>query len=372
MLTKAWTITHVRGIAIRIDASLGLIAALIAFSLWARFDQAADVGTWPAVVMGLVATALFFSSLLLHELGHAVEAQRHGLEVRSITLFLFGGVTESSFRFRRPTDELVMVAAGPATSFALAGLFAVVGWWAGVVGITVVTAVAGTLAWVNLVLGLFNLVPGAPLDGGRILQALIWQATGDRRRSMELAANVGRAIAGVFVGLGLALFLFAPGGGIDGAWLALIGWFLYRSAGAEVAFARLEGMLTGLPVRRLVPEGPGPLPPSATVYDAEMALVGARGDDVLAVVDHGRVVGLVEADRLPAVPTERRAVLPVTTVVRSVDGVARIDGDGDATALLELPPDEPLIVVAAGHDLGAVTPSRAIGIARRMSLLTPH
>jgi CBS domain-containing protein len=289
--------------------------------------------------------------------------------VRSITLFLFGGVTESSFRFRTPGDELVMVAAGPATSFALAAVFGVVAWWAGAVGVAVVAVVTGTLAWLNLALGLFNLVPGAPLDGGRILQALIWRATGDRRRSMEVAGNVGRAIAGLLIGGGLALFLLVPGGGIDGAWLALIGWFLYRSAGAEIAFVRLEATLAELRVDRLVPDGPGPLPPSASVHDAELALVGARTDDVLAIAEHGRVVGIVEVERLRAVPTHQRTLVRIGAVSVPADGLVRVDGGADATGLLELPPDEPVVVVGDGHDLGAVVPSRAIGIARRVSSL---
>ncbi len=368
MFARTKTVAHVHGIAIRIDATWVVIAALIGASLWARFSERPHVSPWAAPVMALVGAGLFFGSLLLHELGHALEAQRHGLEVRSITLFLFGGVTESSFRFRRPADELVMVAAGPATSFALSGLFGVVAWWAGAVGVEAVAAVAAVLAWVNLALGAFNLVPGVPLDGGRILQALVWRATGDRRRSMVVAAGVGRAIAAGMIGVGAALLLVVPGGAVDGLWLALIGWFLRRSATAEASFARLEGTLAGMALRDLLPPRPRPLDPWASVHDAELALVGAHDDDLLCVIDHGAVRGVVDVERLRSVPVAQRAAVPVSAVTEPAAGLRRVDGDADAACLLELPPSVPLVVVAGGHELGVVAPSRAVAVARRRAV----
>jgi Zn-dependent protease len=370
MFTRARTVGHVGGIAIRIDATWAVIAALIALSLWAQYADRSDVGAWPAVAMGIVGALLFFASVLLHELGHALEARRHGLEVRGITLFLFGGVTESSFRFRSPADELVMVAAGPLTSFVLAAAFGAVAWGADALGVTVVAVVAGTLAWVNLALGLFNLVPGAPLDGGRLLQAVVWRATGDRTRSMVLAATVGRVIGVGFAVAGAALFLFLPGGVIDGAWLALVGWFLYRTATAEAAWALVEGALAATTVGALVPDHARTLSPAATVRDAEIALLGARDDDVVAVVDHGHVEGVVATRKVEAIPPAARPEHGVVEVVEPVRPDLRLDAGREATVLLEMEPTVPVVVQAAGRDVGVVTPARAIALARRRRALS--
>jgi Zn-dependent protease len=233
---------RIGGVDIRVDGSWLVIAALVTWSLWAQFHS---------IAMGLAAAVLFFASVLAHELAHALEARHRGIEVRSITLYLFGGATEMASEVRRPGDEFAVTAVGPWTSLVLGCAFGLVAFAADRKGgsASSVGQVAALLAWVNIVLAAFNLLPGAPLDGGRILDSIVWRVTGDRVRARRISTGAGRLIGSGLIILGIAMSLFMGDGLFQGVWLALIGWFLMQAATAE----------------RSGPPVPAPLPPpSAT------------------------------------------------------------------------------------------------------------
>lgn len=229
----------VRGIEVRIHWSLLGIAALLTAALGADLLPAADPGA-PGVVRWLVAGVVavaFLGSVLAHELAHATVARRRGIPVPSITLWLLGGVALLGAEPSRPGDELRVAVAGPATSAAVAVATGAVAWALGATGAPdVVVAGVGWLAVTNGVLAVFNLLPGAPLDGGRILRALAWRRLGDRDRATLVASAAGRFLGTLLMVAGLANVLF--GVGFGSLWTALVGWFIVGAAEAEALAAR--------------------------------------------------------------------------------------------------------------------------------------
>src|SRR5438105_9469671 len=225
------TVARVGGVPVRVDASWVVIVALVTWSFWDHFLP--DRGAAAALLMAAVAAALFFASVLAHEVAHALEARHRGIEVRSITLYLFGGATETASEARRPGDEFAVTAVGPWTSLVLGCAFGLGAFGADQVGSAAVGQVAALLAWVNLILAFFNLLPGAPLDGGRMLDSLVWRVTGDRARGRRVAVVAGRILGAGLIVLGVLEALAVSGGVVPGLWLALIGWFLAQAAGLE-------------------------------------------------------------------------------------------------------------------------------------------
>jgi Zn-dependent protease len=229
------TVLRIGGVDVRVDSSWFVIAALVTWSFWARFEGGRD--TPVALAMAIAAAALFFGSVLAHEVAHALEARHRGIEVRSITLYLFGGATETASEARRPGDEFAVTAVGPWTSLVLGCAFGLLAYAADRADASAVGEVAALLAWVNLVLAFFNLLPGAPLDGGRILDSIVWRVTGDHERARRVATGAGRLLGFALVGLGVAEALLVSDGLLGGVWLAFIGWFLVQAATAERARA---------------------------------------------------------------------------------------------------------------------------------------
>ncbi len=220
------------GIPVGLDYSWFLIFALLT-TLLANSYYPAEFPDWtPGVywAMGAVTALLFFASVLLHELGHSLVALRHRIRVRSITLHIFGGIAEIADEPSSAAVEFFVAIAGPLTSFALAALFYML--QPAFSPVEPLLGLAEYLAYINLSLGLFNLVPGYPLDGGRVLRAVVWAITGNMRRATVVAANVGRGFAFLFIALGAWQVLSGNLGG--GLWIAFIGWFLNSEARAEL------------------------------------------------------------------------------------------------------------------------------------------
>jgi Zn-dependent protease len=225
-----WTLTigAVAGIPIKLHFNWFLTAALVAWALSAAYFPQTHPG-WQTQTYWLVGTAsaaLFFLSVLLHELGHSITAQREGVEVNSITLFVFGGVAHIADEPPTAGAEFRIVAAGPLTSLFLAALFSTVGW-AGILG-PLLSGAAVYLGQMNVVLALFNLLPGFPLDGGRILRSALWKWMGDFRRATHWASRAGVGLSLAFIALGVGLIVW--GDLFSGGWVAFVGWFLGTAA----------------------------------------------------------------------------------------------------------------------------------------------
>ena len=246
---------RIAGIQIDMDLDWLIILALLTASLaldWFPF-AAPRLGTTTYWVLGFIAALLLFVSVVLHELAHSLVARARGLPVKSITLFIFGGVSNLQQEPQTPGVEFQIAIIGPLTSLAIGAVSLGVGTLIGH-NAPLVAAVLGYLGVTNLLLGVFNLIPGFPLDGGRVLRSIIWGVTGSLRRATRAAARVGQVIAYLLIFAGV--FLFFGGSFINGLWFGFIGWFLLQAAQAANSQVMLESVFKGVTVGQLMSPAP--------------------------------------------------------------------------------------------------------------------
>ncbi|MDQ7030039.1 MAG: site-2 protease family protein [Ardenticatenia bacterium] len=310
-------IARLFGIPISVDASWFLIFALVTFSLAssyfpARYPHWSPMAYW---IVGLITSLLFFLSVLLHELAHSLMTQALGQRVRGITLFIFGGVAELEGEPRRAIDEFLIAAVGPATSVALGVGFFLLGWLAPVAQVQVASRYLG---FVNILLALFNLIPGFPLDGGRILRSLVWAVTGSFTRASRIASGVGEVIAWLFILVGALLAL--RGLVFNGLWLAFIGWFLLNAARASYRQVVLEEVLKNVHVQDCMRTHVPLTSPEETLASLVKRIL-REGERAYLVAADGRVLGIVTLKDVRKVPPE---VHPVTSVVQIMTPTARL------------------------------------------------
>lgn len=301
---NAWRIGRIGGVEVRIDPSWSVIAFLIGFSFFSVL-AAEFPDTTPGVRGGAAAamTIVFFASILLHELAHSWTAKPRGVEVKGITLFLFGGATEAELDTEEPVDELVIALAGPLTSLLLGGVL-----WAvsAALGPGLVGFATGQLAFINAVLAVFNLVPGYPLDGGRVLRSLVWRSTGDVVRATRVAARAGQLFGYVLMGVGLAEILVL-GALVAGLWLVAIGWFLGQSAQASFAHLQVARLLAATPARRVMSRDLVAIPAELTIAEAVETFFLRHDYGAFPVVSGSSVVGIVSLSAVRAKPRDEWA-----------------------------------------------------------------
>jgi Zn-dependent protease len=335
---------------------LGLIAEILAVSVLPTvIPHMGFVVYWTVALAGAV---LFVAALGAHEIAHAVVARRQGVKVNSITLWMLGGVAELDGLPPTASADLQIAIAGPATSFAASILFGAVALVAHLVhGPTVVTAALTWLALMNVVLAVFNLLPGAPLDGGRILRGLLWRHWGDRQRASRTAQLAGQGLGGLLILIGLAeLFAWRN---IGGLWLMLIGGFLITIARSELRTDEIESSLSGLRVRDVMVGQPDAGDAGTDVSDFTSRVVFSSRQSAFPVVGaDGDLVGVVFADTLAEVPPDDRATTRLSEIAVPVPAAYLTDPDIDADALLKQPPLRgELLAVVVDHQLvvGQVT-----------------
>jgi Zn-dependent protease len=359
-MTASIRFGRIAGIPVGASWSALLIALLFAWSLGGDLLPAQVPGLVPAAywLAGAAGAGLFLASLLAHEIGHALVARRAGLRVRGITLWLLGGVAQLEDEPASPRDELRVAIVGPAISLALAGAFGVAAAALSVVGAPALLVVmAAWLALGNVALGVFNLLPAAPLDGGRVLRGLLWRRHGNRVRAAVTATR-----AGVWVGTGLVAYGLLgafTGWGIGTLWTALVGWFLVIAARQERELALLGGGLDrGLRAAQVMTPAPAVAPAWFTV-DAflrtyvepwQAAALPLRGFD-------GHPAGVVTAAALYAVPADRRHI------VRAGDVAIPM------SALVLVGPDEPVADLAT-RLAGGRTVAEVVSGGRLLGLIT--
>lgn len=353
---SSFRIGRLFGVDVGINWSWLVVFALIAWSLAAGVfpDQNPGLSDAAYVAMAVVAAALFFVSLLAHELGHAATARREGMTIEGITLWLFGGVARFKGMFPSAGAELRIALAGPAVSLVIGVACTVAAW-----GLTLPSAVDGVLAWlgyVNLVLLVFNLLPALPLDGGRVLRAFLWQRQGDLARATEAAAGVGRAFALLFIVGGLLLFIFQ--GAFSGAWLAFIGWFLLEAARAETGYALAQQALGQLHVADLMSRDPVSVPASYTLGRFMDEIAWSHRYTTYPVLDDGEVVGLLPFRCVAAVPRaewDERRVRDCLVPLEEVPQLAEDEPAVDAFAELSRSDIHRGVVVEHGHLVGLLS-----------------
>lgn len=359
------TIGRLRGIAIRLHASFALIAVLIAASLAAHFGAThpewTRAGVWATAVFTAV---LFFFTLVLHELSHALVARARGLPVHSITLFALGGVARIERDAADPSTEFWMGIVGPITSAligaALLAVAAVLGWPTSVPA----SAAVSVLWWlgvINLSLALFNMLPGFPLDGGRVVRALLWWATGDAARASRWAARLGQVVAFGLVLLGL-IESFA-GAGLGALWLVIVGWFLLGAAQGSLAQAAAEESLHGLRVADLMTRDCHVVDENTSLRDFVHEHLLRTGRRCFVATARGQVVGLVTSVELKGIDRQHWDHLRVRDVMRPLDALRTITPQASLT--------ESLASMSGGdvHQLPVMQDGRLQGVISRGDIL---
>ncbi|MGD0375076.1 MAG: site-2 protease family protein [Streptosporangiaceae bacterium] len=330
---------------------LGLIAEILAVNVLPTvIPHEGALVYWTVAAAGAV---LFIAALAAHEIAHALVARHRGVAVRSITLWMLGGAAELEGLPPTPTADLEIALAGPVASFAASVLFGAVALLAHVVhGPGVVTAALTWLALMNIVLAVFNLLPGAPLDGGRILRGLLWKHYGDRQRASRAAQLSGQALGGILILIGLAeLFAWRN---IGGLWLMLIGWFLITMARAEQQTDEVESSLVGLHVRDVMVGNPEVGNARTDVSEfASRVVFSSRQTAFPVVSSDGDLVGVVFANTLAHVPPDDRATTRLGDIAVPVPAAYLAGPDTDANSLIKQPP-------LRGELLAAVLENRLI------------
>jgi ribosomal protein L24 len=311
MLQNSVRLFTVAGIEVGIHASWLIIFLLVTWTLAVGYFPEVIPGIEPATawVLGVLASLLLFVSVLIHELAHSFMAKARGLDARSITLFLFGGVSNLGGEAKQPSVEFQVAIVGPLTSFALAGVaYLLMGLTAGEARLE---AVFAYLTVINILLGAFNLVPGFPLDGGRVFRAIAWTVTGSLRRGTEIATAVGRVVGYGFMLLGI--FLILSGEFLQGIWIAAIGWFLQSAAGASMQQVAFEQRLRNVRVGEVVRRDTTAASPNDSVAEVISGYLLRGNRRAVPVVRDGSVIGIITTGDigkvLKVLPEENRVIL---------------------------------------------------------------
>jgi len=378
------------GITISVDWSWLLIFWLILWNLATGFAQVHP--TWGAGLtwgLALVAALLFFASVLAHELAHSLVARAQDIPVRNITLFLFGGVSNLEQEPGSPRAEFLMAIVGPITSLVIGGICLLA---AGAfrrlpadaaanpaTAFTALDPLTTLLLWlgpINILLGIFNLVPGFPLDGGRVLRAILWGATGSFRTATRWAAGVGQVIAWLLIAGGIAMIFgvevpFFGVGVVSGLWLAFIGWFLSSAARQSVQQVVVHDLLAGVPAARLMHSNGPTVSPTISVGDLVQHYVLGTDERAFPVLDGEQLAGLVTLEDIRKVARAAWDTTTVRAIMTPADQLASVTPQDDAAAVLDtlMQRDVRQVpVIAAGHLVGMV---RRRDIMRWLQLQAP-
>jgi Zn-dependent protease/CBS domain-containing protein len=330
-LKGAWKIGTIMGIPIRIHFSWLIVFGLITWLLSSRyFPQVTPdlpfVSYW---VNGVLAALFLFGSVAFHELAHSYVAQKYRLTIESITLFIFGGVAQLKGEPPHPRAEFWIAIAGPLSSFILSAFFFI---------LTMATAggakaLFGYLAQINLILGVFNLIPGFPMDGGRVLRSAIWGKKKDYFYATQKASSIGRGIALFLIFFGLfSIFTGGPGG----LWLILVGWFLYSAAQASYQQATLQETLSGIKVRDIMVREMQTIDPSISLDKAVDEYFLRYGYGGFPVIEDGKFLGILTLKEVKDVPRENWGDVKVSAIFVPHDKRWEVSMDDDVIKALEL------------------------------------
>ncbi|MDY6807037.1 MAG: site-2 protease family protein [Cyanobacteriota bacterium] len=322
------------GIPFFINASWFLVLGLVTLDyggfLAASFP---DLGAGLPWILGLITALLLFASVLAHELGHSFVALSQGIDVKSITLFLFGGLASLERESKTPGEAFWVAIAGPLVSISLFGILTAINLFAGFTG--PIAAIVGLLAYINLVLALFNLIPGLPLDGGNILKSIVWKITDNPYKGIIFASRVGQAFGWIAIASGfLPIFFSAP----PNFWNIIIGWFLLQNAGRSAQYGSVQDALAGLTAAdALIPDSPiVRATEELSLREFVNQYVIGKNDDwsrFLVADEEGKLLGAIAIADLNAVPTSE---WPQVTVRELVKPVANLTTVKEKTSLLEV------------------------------------
>lgn len=320
---QGFRVGSIFGFEIRVALSWFIIFFLILWTL----TTGVFPGNYPGLasntymIMGIIGTLLFFASLLAHELSHSFVARAKGIPVEGITLFAFGGVSRTRMDAETPGDEFQIAGVGPLTSVAIAGLFGLL-WWIGRnAGWSIaVNGVNAYLSSINLLLAIFNLLPGFPLDGGRLFRSIVWKITGNLKKATRIASAGGKFLGYLLIAWGVVQ-LFSPTL-ISGLWLILIGWFLSNAADASYQELLIRTSLEGVPAREVMTLAPETVPSDLKLQALVNDHFLQRRYHAFPVVDNGHAIGIITLNQVKDIPRDewnyRTVAATMTPVERGV------------------------------------------------------
>jgi Zn-dependent protease len=372
MLTGAIKLFTIRGIEVRLDYSWFIIFVLVTWSLAGQYfpDQYPE---WPALIywtLGVVTSLLFFVSVLLHELAHSFVAQARGIRVPRITLFIFGGAAQIAEEPKSAGDEFVMALAGPAMSVLIGAVSGLLWMLFKNQGLEPLAALFGWLALINVVLAVFNLIPGFPLDGGRVLRALVWGATRDMARSTRIAAGVGRGVAFFFIFVGI--YQVFNGLVINGIWMAFIGWFLLQAASSSSRQQAMKSLLAGHTAGEVMWTDCPFVEADTRIHDLVYRHIMHTGRRCFPVLENEKVSGIVTLHNVKSVPAEQWPHTQVRSIMIPAEELKAVSPETPLTKIMEMMAGDGVNqapVVKDGSFLGMVTREAVMEFLRAKSEL---
>jgi Zn-dependent protease/CBS domain-containing protein len=368
---QSFSLGRISGIRIGVNWSVLAIVALLAYGL--------AVGEFPAVAprhpaaeywaAAVVTAVAYMGSLLAHELAHSLVARRNGLQVEGITLWLLGGVSRLQGEVADPAAEVRVAGAGPLVSLLLGGAFLLLAWLVHTAGVQgVVVAALAWLGGINVLLAVFNVIPAAPLDGGRLLRAVVWRITGDRLKAAAWAARSGQVFGWALVVIGGYLVLV--GRDYSWLWFVLLGWFLISAATSESQQAVLRSRLRTVPVWQIMTPDPVTVPASATAAEFLTDYLPRHRHSAFPVVDGARTVGLITVHRISQIPASEQGSTTLGDAACPLADVARATPDepvADVLPRLNACSENRALVFTGDRLAGIISPTDISRALQRLS-----
>ena len=348
------------GITIKLHFSWFIIFALITWQLVTNFPDG-NLSTGARVVVGLVASLLLFGSLIAHEVMHSVVAIKSGIPVHAITLFIFGGVSQITKEPEKPGDEVRIALAGPLTSLACGALFFGV-WYLMKNSTNMIRDVVLWLAQTNVILAVFNLIPGFPLDGGRVLRGVLWGRNRNVRDATRVAANIGRGVGYLFIIGGI--FLIFYGVVFQGFWFAFIGWFLENAAASSYRQVALNDVLQGHTASEVLTKECTLVSPELTVQQLVNEQILTGGKRCFPVVADEKALGLITLNDVRAVPRDQWDTRKVSEAMIPAEKMLSVGPNEDLAKVLQILTEKDINQVPVVED------GKIIGIVARDALLS--
>ncbi len=361
-MRSSLSLGKIYGIPIRLHFTWFFVFVLITASLIA-LPISGDYVLWYRIVSGIIGSLLLFTSIVTHELAHSIVATKNNIPVKDITLFVFGGVSHITKEASRPTTEILIAVVGPLTSIVIAGVFhGIYLLLSSANANELITTIVRGLAFLNALMAMFNLIPGFPLDGGRIFRSVIWLRTGNYIRATRIAVTSGRIVGYTFVAGGI-VFMFVTGEWIVGLWLAFVGWFLEVSATISYRETLLRNAIQGLSAKEVMvsdyPVVSNKLSLSQLIQDYMLS----KGHHSFIVTTDDKLKGLITLKNIKAVPKDKWSTTPVEDIMIPSDKLIVARPDNDVLTLVERMEEENI------QQVPVVENGSVVGLIKRENLL---
>ena len=361
-MRNSWRLGKIFGIEIYIDSSWLIIFALVTWTLAGQYFPSQNPN-WPLLLnwfLGVIASILFFASVLAHELSHSIVAIQQGEKVRNITLFIFGGVAQIAEEPDKPLKEFLIAFAGPLASIAI-GIISGIAWWFIHEISLPLASIFRYLGIINIALAVFNLIPGFPLDGGRILRATIWGFTKNLKLATRIASFSGKLLSFLLIIWGIRLIF--SGLTLNGIWMIFIGWFLYNAATSSYRHLLIKDALREVKVEDLMITNFDTVPPDLSIQKLVDEFILRHRDRGFLVIEGGLVQGIVCLDDIKKMPRERWANTTIRDIMITKNQLEKVSpGDDAGVALSKL-------TTKNIHQIPVVQENRVKGILRRNDIL---